>query len=74
MKVTTHRRTRYQRLLIGPDVTLVVSAIGIDPEGVGWVRLAVQVPDDVEIVKPEKVCRFPRPYRRGLVQGTRPTS
>ena len=46
MNVTSYRRTRYQRLLIGPDITLVVSAIGVDPEGVGWVRLAVQTPDD----------------------------
>ena len=32
MNVTSYRRTRYQRLLIVPDVTLVVSAIGIDPD------------------------------------------
>ena len=53
MNVTSYRRTRYQRLLIGPDVTLVVSAIGIDPEGHGWVRLAVRTPDDTVIVEPE---------------------
>ena len=53
MNVTSYRRTRYQRLLIGPDITLVVSAIGVDREGAGWVRLADQTPDDTVIVEPE---------------------
>ena len=75
MNVSTYRRTRYQRLLIGPDVTLVVSAIGIDPEGIGWIRLAVHVPDDLVIVEPESVyAKYGAREHGRLVQGSRPTS
>ena len=70
MSVSTYRRTRYQRLLIGPDVTLVVSAIGVDPDGIGWVRLAVQVPDDVVIVEPESCfAKFGLRERELFLQG-----
>ena len=75
MNVTSYRRTRYQRLLIGPEITLVVSAIGIDPEGVGWVRLAVQTPDDTVIVEPESCyAKYGMRERELFLQGRIPAN
>ncbi len=59
MITRTFKRTQYQRLVIGRGITVVVSAVGVDDHGVGWVRLSVRTPDDIEIVKPERWW-FPR--------------
>ena len=63
MTVTTYRRTRYQRLIIG-NVTILVSAIGVDPEGIGWVRLLVETLDGVPIIAPEREWQVNKRHRR----------
>ena len=62
---TDGQRTQYQRLVIGRGITVVVSAVGVDDHGVGWVRLSVQTADDTLIVEPERWW-FPRRVPEGV--------